>query len=400
MPHSGTPHRTARTARGGRAFRAASGGGVTHHGGQRGRKPLRHGDPRFTPRTRLSFRGQHGGVDGIALNAAGFQGLGHDEGLDAIDNRARVYLPPLGRFAQTDPLGYPDGLNPYAGYHVMWGGVDPWGLEGRYPSLGGTGIIAPVGVNGSPLVMPYHEWPEHLKPRYEEMTRGVAGRAGALIDKYGEPALDLGMDVVGTFDPTGTVDSANATRLAATGRYGDAALTAAGVVPIWGDIAGKGTKWLRRLRFLCENGEPVAKYGDDVIASGDEALELLEMASRRGADAPVRGAGTSGASNVNAQAALRSKLSALENAQNTAARTRTLPDGRVRYYGAETPARTAGPTRGASYVTEYNPRTGQVRSWMESYDHAGNVTRVHPKMINGQTVNSPHYPPTGKELGQ
>jgi filamentous hemagglutinin len=116
--------------------------------------------------------------------------------------------------------------------------------------------------------------------------------------------------------------------------------------------------------------------------------------------APVRTAGTSGASNVNAQAALRSKLSAMENAQNTAARTRTLPDGRIRYYGAETPARTAGPTRGASYVTEYNPRTGQVRSWMESYDHAGNVTRVHPKMINGQTVNAPHYPPTGKELGQ
>jgi len=116
--------------------------------------------------------------------------------------------------------------------------------------------------------------------------------------------------------------------------------------------------------------------------------------------APVRTAGTSGASNVNAQAALQSKLSALENAQHTAARTRTLPDGRIRYYEAETPARTAGPTRGASYVTEYNPQTGQVRSWMESYDHAGNVNRVHPKMINGQTVNAPHYPPTSKELGQ
>ena len=83
--------------------------------------------------TRLSFRGQHGGVDGIALNAVGFQGLGHDEGLDAIDNRARVYLPPLGRFAQTDPLGYPDGLNTYAAYHVMWGGVDPWGFSADCP---------------------------------------------------------------------------------------------------------------------------------------------------------------------------------------------------------------------------------------------------------------------------
>jgi filamentous hemagglutinin len=37
---------------------------------------------------------------------------------------------------------------------------------------------------------------------------------------------------------------------------------------------------------------------------------------------------------------------------------------------------------------------------MESYDQAGNVVRVHPKTINGQQVIGPHYPPTGKELGQ
>jgi hypothetical protein len=38
--------------------------------------------------------------------------------------------------------------------------------------------------------------------------------------------------------------------------------------------------------------------------------------------------------------------------------------------------------------------------WWESYDQAGNVSQVHPKMFNGQQVNAPHYPPTGKELGQ
>lgn len=75
------------------------------------------------------------------------------------------------------------------------------------------------------------------------------------------------------------------------------------------------------------------------------------------------------------------------------------PDGRVRYYGAETAARTPGATRGAAYVTEWDPATGAVRSWMGNYDHAGNVVRVHPKMVNGQTVNSPHFPPTGSELG-
>jgi len=95
---------------------------------------------------------------------------------------------------------------------------------------------------------------------------------------------------------------------------------------------------------------------------------------------------------------LKSKLSALENASNNAANTQTLPDGRKRYYGAEKSSRTSGPTRGASYVTEYDPKTGNVRSWMESYDHSGKVNRVHPKMKNGVQINLPHYPPTKADI--
>jgi len=72
------------------------------------------------------------------LCEVGFQGLWHDEELDIVDNRARVYIPSLGRFAQTDPLGYPDGLNTYAAYHVMWGGVDPTGLAIKIVSNDGT----------------------------------------------------------------------------------------------------------------------------------------------------------------------------------------------------------------------------------------------------------------------
>lgn len=104
------------------------------------------------------------------------------------------------------------------------------------------------------------------------------------------------------------------------------------------------------------------------------------------------------AKSVNAPNALARKLSALENAQATAVRTRVLTDGRSRYYKAERPARTAGPSRGSTYVTEWNPKTGSVRSWNEVYDESGNVSRVHPKMIDGLTLKSGHYPPTAKEL--
>ncbi len=40
-----------------------------------------------------------------------------------------MYDPGTGRFMQRDPAGYVDGMNRYAGYHVMHGGVDPSGLQ-------------------------------------------------------------------------------------------------------------------------------------------------------------------------------------------------------------------------------------------------------------------------------
>ena len=95
---------------------------------------------------------------------------------------------------------------------------------------------------------------------------------------------------------------------------------------------------------------------------------------------------------------MQRKLRALEKAQKTAVRTSNLADGRIRYYGQENASKTAGATRGRAYVTEYNPRTGQVRSWQECYNHSGNVNRVHPKMLDGQVLRAQHYPPTGQEL--
>lgn len=95
---------------------------------------------------------------------------------------------------------------------------------------------------------------------------------------------------------------------------------------------------------------------------------------------------------------LKRKLRALEKAQNEAARNRVLPDGRIRYYNAESPARTVGPTRGRSHVTEWDPSTGNVKGWEETYDHSNNVNRVHPKMKNGEILDLPHYPPTRADI--
>ena len=91
-------------------------------------------------------------------------------------------------------------------------------------------------------------------------------------------------------------------------------------------------------------------------------------------------------------------MSALQKAQNIAVKVRNLPDGRIRYYTTEVLSKNPGPTRGASHVTEYNPITGQVRSWHECYDQLGNVNRIPPKTLDGQNLISNHYPLTKLEI--
>lgn len=176
------------------------------------------------------------------------------------------------------------------------------------------------------------------------------------------------------------------------------------------------------LRSLAKSEEKIGKTVRDWTAENPNAAETVEAAFNVAAAAKAAKlakpaipgkAAVSGdfsaatqakykqygdAHSANAQSALAKKLSGLESAQNSASRTKTLPDGRIRYYEAERFARTEGRTRGNSFVTEYNPKTGSTRQWMESYDHSGNVTMVHPKSINGQSVTSQHYPPTKQEL--
>ncbi len=63
----------------------------------------------------------------------------------------------------------------------------------------------------------------------------------------------------------------------------------------------------------------------------------------------------------------------MQKAQNTSAKIRNLPDGRIRYYGLETPSFKPGLTKDVTNVFEWNPKTGNVRSWYECYDHTGKV---------------------------
>ncbi|MCC5830916.1 MAG: RHS repeat-associated core domain-containing protein, partial [Phycisphaeraceae bacterium] len=78
-----------------------------------------------------------------------FTGYRYNSETGTYHARNREYHPLLGRFMQRDPLGYVDGGNLYAGYFVMWGGVDPMGLEGEATTHTGT-----VTVSGRNLLLP------------------------------------------------------------------------------------------------------------------------------------------------------------------------------------------------------------------------------------------------------
>jgi len=59
-----------------------------------------------------------------------------------------------------------------------------------------------------------------------------------------------------------------------------------------------------------------------------------------------------------------------------------LQNGRFRYYGNIIPASNAGEMQGARLVREWNPTSGNTRTWYETIDHSGTIRQFHPKYDN------------------
>lgn len=65
-----------------------------------------------------------------------------------------------------------------------------------------------------------------------------------------------------------------------------------------------------------------------------------------------------------------------------------LQNGKTRYYGETIPAKTQGEMAGRRTVREWDPATGNKRTWHETLDHDGNVRQVRPEFNDGSKT---HY---------
>ena len=139
-----------------------------------------------------------------------FTGREYDSETGLYHYRARAYKPSMGRFLQTDPMGYGDSINMYSycgNNPVSW--ADPYGL-----------------CKGDK----YQDW-------WASYIGAIGNLAGWL-----NTGIHVGLDVAGVFDPTGIADFWNAAGYAGEGNWAYAGVSTAGLIPYVGDAA-KGVKY-------------------------------------------------------------------------------------------------------------------------------------------------------------
>lgn len=145
------------------------------------------------------------------------------------------------------------------------------------------------------------------------------------------------------------------------------------------------------VRFSRTVADAYTTYDLPVSLADNCAPATQEVAQNANGDLPslhpglFAAEGVSGAGSALNGARLREHLSQLEKYGQ--AGVRELESGRIRYYGEISPARKPGEMVGRRLAREWDPATGNARTWHETVDGSGRVRIVRPETGGSKT----HY---------
>ncbi|WP_338327877.1 hypothetical protein [Rosenbergiella epipactidis] len=162
----------------------------------------------------------------------------------------------------------------------------------------------------------------------------------------------------------------------------DVAGTGLDFVPIVGDIKGF-VEAQTAIDYLAAAIGIIPGAGD--VAG--KAIKAAETALKKGDVADASRLINRGSSDVSAASSLQgSQLNEYHRQAEKYGKDsiKPLDDGRFRFYGNTTPAKTQGEMAGARLVREWDPSTGKTRTWYETLDHSGNVRSVAPKPVTNE----------------
>jgi len=131
-------------------------------------------------------------------NPYGFTGRRLDSETGLYYYRRRYYSPALGRFLQTDPIGYLGGINLYtyvSNNPINW--IDPWGLEKEKRNLWGDwyDYVITTTDTGINLWEGHKQWHRDLRKRFSQT--GSIGLENAAAFMVGLGASGIGSGFVG-----------------------------------------------------------------------------------------------------------------------------------------------------------------------------------------------------------
>jgi RHS repeat-associated protein len=300
-------------------------------------------------------------------NQLGFHGLPHDPVTGLVYARNRDYDPEMGRFVQTDPLGYVDSVSLYQyGLNSPFDFSDPLGLESIRQWFDVESDLVDRPLWGAAKWAGYGAWniatfgflAEH-DAVYEQTSGGeYALRAGLAVGKAGAKLAV----VAGTGGAGAAFGEAAGLGTVATG-----ALTGSAV-----GLSYLGTEDL----FNLAEGKPTHSLGEYVTTAGvGGLLGGLGGAWAQVRTAPVSAAPSSTVADVNP--ALAQRLQAYR-AWKVRAGIEGTPTGAQfrRFVGAHRP--------GSRGITLYGPRSG-FATWSRgagtSRIHGNSLRSLHPAWL-------------------